>query len=217
MNNVAHPEFAATALAHLRESDALMRELIDRIGPFTLRLHRDRFDTLVGSIISQQISWKAARSIKLRLNELIDGRMTPEALAAHSPETLRTAGLSGQKANYLLDLATKVRDKQVRLTRLSRMTDDEVIAELTQVKGIGVWTAQMFLIFALGRPDIFPHDDLGIRSAIRRLHQLEELPGKVQSHELAAPWRPYASVAVWYLWRSVDGDARLPDKKKPVS
>jgi DNA-3-methyladenine glycosylase II len=113
-------------------------------------------------------------------------------------------GVSPQKSGYLLDLADGVMSGEVRLDRMSRMPDDEVIEALVQVKGIGIWTAQMFLIFSLGRPDVFPHDDLGVRSAIRNLYGLDDLPTKEVSHKIATPWRPYASVASWYCWRSLE-------------
>jgi DNA-3-methyladenine glycosylase II len=111
-------------------------------------------------------------------------------------------GLSAQKASYLHDLSAKVASGVVQLRRVGRMTDEDVITELTQVRGIGVWTAQMFLMFSLGRLDVFPHDDLGIRTALKRLYGLGELPDRELSHKIAAPWRPYATIASWYCWRS---------------
>jgi DNA-3-methyladenine glycosylase II len=125
-------------------------------------------------------------------------------VAALSTQQLRAAGLSPQKTSYLHDLAAKVRDGTVRLDRVHRMSDEEVIAELIQVKGIGVWTAQMFLMFSLGRPDVFPHDDLGIRAALRKLYGLADLPRREESLAIAEPWRPYATIACWYCWRSLD-------------
>jgi DNA-3-methyladenine glycosylase II len=208
------PASIRKAMRHLRRRDAVLRSVIAAVGPFTLTLDRDRFRMLVRSIISQQISGKAARSIRLRLESLIaPDRMTPERLAALSIEKLRGAGLSSQKSSYLHDLSAKVASGEVRLSRLGRMPDDEVIAELTQVKGIGVWTAQMFLMFSLGRLDIFPHDDFGIRSAIRNLYGLADLPNRETSHRIAAPWRPYATIASWYCWRSHDVEDFKPPKK----
>jgi DNA-3-methyladenine glycosylase II len=196
-------EAVARARRHLRKSDPVMRGLIDVVGPFTLRARRDRFRMLVRSIISQQISGKAARSIGKKLEGLIaPARITPHTLAALSIAELRSAGVSPQKAGYLHDLAAKVDSGAVRLSRAAKLPDDEIIAELVQVKGIGVWTAQMFLMFSLGRLDVFPHDDLGIRSALRNLYGLSDLPNRETSHEIAMPWRPYATIASWYLWRS---------------
>ena len=193
------------ATRHLKRSDPVMAGAMRGVGPFTLRLERNRFQALVRSIISQQISGKAAQSIGRRLQAAIrPRRMTADVIAAIPIEQLRTFGFSPQKASYLHDLAAKVSSGQIRLHRMHRMSDEEVIAELIQVKGIGVWTAQMFLIFSLGRHDVFPHDDFGVRMAIKRLYGLPDLPRKEQSLAIAAPWRPYASVASWYCWRSLD-------------
>jgi DNA-3-methyladenine glycosylase II len=193
----------AAARRHLRRRDPTLRRLIDVVGPFTLKPKRDRFGMLVASIISQQISGKAARSICHGLVDLIaPEKIAPHTLAARSLVELRSVGVSPQKAGYLHDLAAKVDSGTVRLGQTGRMSDDEVIAELVQVKGIGVWTAQMFLMFSLGRLDVFPHDDLGIRTALKNLYGLAELPDKETSHEIAGPWRPYATVASWYCWRS---------------
>jgi DNA-3-methyladenine glycosylase II len=193
------------ALRHLRTSDPVMRDLIRRAGPFKLRLERDRFRMLVRSIISQQISTSAARSILARFEALVHPEQpSADNVARLTVADLRSAGVSPQKTGYLLDLAQKVGEEQVRLRHIGRLSDEAVIEELTRVKGIGRWTAQMFLIFALGRLDVFPHDDLGVRSAIRNLYQLQDLPDKATSHRIAEPWRPYASVASWYCWRSFE-------------
>ena len=182
-----------------------MRGVIRRAGPFTLQLHRNRFKALVLTIIGQQISGKAAASIRAKLiNHLKPRQISAESIARLSLQELRSVGVSPQKAGYLLDLAERVASGNLVLSRMSRMEDAEVIEALIQVKGIGVWTAQMFLIFSLGRLDVFPHDDLGVRVAIRNLYGLEELPNKEIGHRIAAPWRPYASVASWYCWRSLE-------------
>ena len=130
--------------------------------------------------------------------------LTATNLARFTTDELRSVGLSPQKASYVADLATKVNDGTVDLRQIGRLSDERVVETLTQVKGIGRWTAQMFLIFSLGRPDVFPHDDLGVRTAIRDRYGLDDLPDKATSHAIAAPWRPYASVASWYCWRSLD-------------
>ena len=193
------------AIAHLQKSDPVMRSVIGRVGPFRLRPQRDRFAILARSIISQQISAQAARSIWGRL-EAVVAPETPSAinLFAAGPERLRQAGVSPQKLGYLTDLCSRVRDDRLRLDRLGRLSDERVIGELVQVKGIGRWTAQMFLIFSLGRLDVFPYDDLGVRAAIRDLYGLEELPGRDAAERIAARWKPYASVASWYCWRHGD-------------
>lgn len=199
------PAHIQTARRHLRAADPVMKAIIDAVGPYTLRFERDRFAMLVRSIVSQQISTSAARAIRRRLQELAGPQgLTAENLARFGMGDLRSVGLSPQKASYVADLACKVNDGTVDLRRIGRLPDEDVVQTLTQVKGIGRWTAQMFLIFSLGRPDVFPHDDLGVRTAIRDRYGLDELPDKETSHVIAAPWRPYASVASWYCWRSLD-------------
>lgn len=193
------------AIAHLNAADPVMRQMIKRVGPCNLRPKRDRFRMLAESIISQQISTSAARSIKARLDELLHPTgLTPTYLSGFTPDELRVAGVSPQKAKYLLDLADKVNSGTVQLGRIGRYNDEKVTEQLICVKGIGKWTAKMFLMFALGRPDVFPHDDLGIRQAIRMGYGLDDLPNEQTSHEIAAPWRPYATVASWYCWRWLD-------------
>jgi DNA-3-methyladenine glycosylase II len=193
------------ALRHLRRADPVMRQVIRRAGPFALQRRRNRFRALVFSILSQQISTKAAAAIRARLiNRLKPKQISAAAIARLTPEDLRSVGLSSQKTRYLLDLATRVNSGDLRLGVLARKTDAEVIDALTQVKGIGVWTAQMFLIFSLGRLDVFPYDDLGVRVAIRNLYGLSDLPNKEVGHRIAASWRPYSSVASWYCWRSLE-------------
>ncbi len=130
--------------------------------------------------------------------------LTADRLADLEVHQLRSAGLSNQKATYILDSACKVRDKEDRLRNVGRMSDQDVIDELTKIKGIGVWTAQIFLMFSLGRLDVLPHDDLGLRTAIRDFYTLDDLPDKAVSEEIASAWRPYATVASWYCWQSLD-------------
>ena len=193
------------ALDHVKLHDPVMADVMHRVGPFGLRPQRDYFRMLVSSIISQQISGKAAKSIQAKLEALFAPRpLSAAELLTYSPEKLRTAGISPQKAAYLLDLADKVASGVVHLPRIAKLPDDEIVAELIQVKGIGEWTAQMFLIFALGRLDVFPHADLGVRMALKNLHGLDELPNKQLSHTLATPWRPYATIGTWYCWKSLD-------------
>lgn len=192
-------------LKHLLTADSVMRRLIGAVGPFQIRLDRDRFRSLVRSIISQQISGSAARAIHERLRLLVQPeKISAESLIRLSPAQFRSAGISPQKTGYLLDLANKVLGGRVKLKKLARVPDDEIIRELVQVKGIGVWTAQMFLIFSVGRMDVFPHDDLGIRVALRHLYRLRDMPDKAVSHRIAEPWRPFATMASWYCWRSLE-------------
>jgi DNA-3-methyladenine glycosylase II len=209
------PEAVEAGLKHLRLADPVMRRLVEQVGPFSLRLDRNRFQALVRSIIAQQISGSAARSISLRLRRMLAPRpVAAKHLARLSPEQCRSAGLSPQKTAYLRDLSQKVLAGEVRFRTMARLADEEIISELTQIKGIGVWTAQMFLMFSLGRLDVFPHQDLGIRMALRNLYQLKDLPDKETSHKIAQPWRPYATIASWYCWRSIDL-AKLQKKKTP--
>lgn len=193
------------ARRHLRKNDPVMRSMISQVGKFTLRCERNRFWMLVRSIISQQISVGAARAIRGRLEEKVaPDSVTPESLLQLNLRQLRSVGLSSQKASYVRDLASKTDQGLVQLQTIGRRSDAAIIEELTQVKGIGHWTAQMFLIFALGRLDVFPIDDLGIRMAIRDRYGLAELPDKQVGNKIAQPWHPYASVASWYCWRSLD-------------
>ena len=190
---------------HFRRADPAIHGVIKQVGPYTLKPNRDRFGMLVRSIISQQISTAAARSIRGRLEvRIAPSKISPEVLAGLTFDELRSVGLSSQKATYMHDLAAKVADGTVRLAKVGRMNDEEVIEELIQVKGVGRWTAQMFLIFSLGRPDVFPPDDLGIKMALRNLYGLADLPTKTEAHSLAAPWTPHSTFATWYLWRSLD-------------
>ena len=193
------------ARRHLRAVDPVMKAIIDAVGPFGLGLERDRFRMLVCSIISQQISGSAAASISRRLRDLVGaGGLKPANLASSSIAELRSVGLSPQKASYITDLVERVNDGTVNLRQIGRLSDEQVVEQLIQVKGIGRWTAQMFLIFSLGRLDVFPHDDLGVRSAIRDNYGLSDLPDNETAVKIAEPWRPYASVASWYCWQSLD-------------
>ncbi len=193
------------ALRHLRRADPVLRDVIRRVGPFQLKLQRDRFAVLVRSIISQQISTAAARTIRARLEGLVAPEPTsPENLLNLTDAKLKAAGVSPQKLSYIRDLCAKVSAGEVTLRTIGRKSDEAVIKELTQIRGIGRWTAQMFLMFSLGRLDVLPHDDLGIRSNIRTIYGIDEMPSKAVCEELAAPWRPYTSIACWYCWRHGD-------------
>jgi DNA-3-methyladenine glycosylase II len=190
-------------LRHLRKSDPILRDVIRRAGPFRLNLRHDRFHALALAIVSQQISGKAARSIWEKLKVIADP-LSAERIRQLTVEELRVAGLSRQKASYLVDLATHVSEGRLNLKRIGRLSDEAVIESLVEVKEIGVWTAQMFLIFSLGRLDVLPHGDLGVRMAIQKLYGLDELPNRETCHRIAEPWRPYASIAAWYCWRSLE-------------
>jgi DNA-3-methyladenine glycosylase II len=198
------------AILHLKKSDPVMRAIIDRVGAYKIQHREPSFETLVRSIVYQQLSGKVASVILGRLIALLpDGVVTPDAILKLTPARMRKAGLSKQKTAYIRDLARKTNKGHVKFEALPDLTDLEVIEHLTQVKGIGVWTAHMFLIFALRRPDVLATGDLGVRIAIQKAYELAELPLPKQVEELAAPWRPYSSVAVWYLWRSLDSTAQI--------
>jgi len=190
---------------HFRRHDPVLHGVIRRVGPYRLKPSRDRFGMLVRSIISQQISVGAARAIRGRLENLAGKQgIKPAVIAALSPEQLRSVGLSPQKTSYMHDLAAKVQSGEVRLARLSRWNDEQIIEELIQVKGIGRWTAQMFLIFALGRSDVFPIDDFGVRAAITRLYGFSEPPARAALVAIGERWSPFASIASWYCWRYLE-------------
>ncbi|WP_169973005.1 DNA-3-methyladenine glycosylase family protein [Tautonia rosea] len=195
----------ADAVAHLRKCDSRWCPVIDRIGPCRLRPKPDRFGILVRAIVGQQISSKAATSINRRLLQGQGAhRHRAETLLALGVEGIRSAGLSGVKASYVLHLSEAVATKRLVLSRIGRLDDSEIMAQLTAIRGIGPWTAEMFLIFALNRPDVLSVGDLGVRVGIRDHYGLEDLPSPRRCVELAEPWRPFRSVAMWYLWRTID-------------
>jgi DNA-3-methyladenine glycosylase II len=198
-------EEIARGIRRLRKADPILGAAIGAVGPWRLKFHRNHFHALARAIVFQQISGHAARTIWTRVVALsAPDRFTAKAVLELPDERLRSAGLSPQKLRYLRDLSSRVEDGRLRLSRLARLQDDQIIEQLTAVSGIGVWTAQMFLLFSLGRPDVFAPDDLGLRSAIRKLYGLNELPNRAQSHEISARWQPYRSIASWYLWRSLE-------------
>jgi DNA-3-methyladenine glycosylase II len=201
------------ATRHLGRQDATMKSVIAAVGLCKLEPAPDHFSVLVRSIIGQQISTKAAASIAGRLLEAVEKKkLTHRAILGLSEDQMRSAGLSGAKIRYLRDLAEHVDTGRLRLRQLRKLDDEEVIEQLIQVKGIGRWTAEMFLMFSLGRPDILPVDDLGFRAAVKRHYQLAEMPKKPELLEIGERWRPYRTIATWYLWRSL---ALPKDKAAP--
>jgi len=198
------------AIQHLKKADPVLASLIGRVGAYRMEYRDPSFETLVRSIVYQQLSGRVARVIFERIAAAVPGgKITPQAILKLTPARMRKCGLSKQKTAYIRDLARKTARGAVDFEGLIELSDEAVIESLTQVKGIGVWTAHMFLMFALQRPNVLPTGDLGIRAAIRRAYQLEELPQAKHIEELAAPWHPYCSVASWYLWRSLEGEANL--------
>jgi DNA-3-methyladenine glycosylase II len=197
---------------HLRSQDAVMSGLVETLGPLSPEDRRrgrpaDAYGALVRSIVGQQLSTKAARTIYERMSALFEGHTpTPGEILAADPDEIRAAGLSRPKVKYLRDLAERVRDGRLELDRLTEMPDNEVSAQLTAVKGLGQWTADMFLIFHLRRPDVLPVGDLGVRRAVEQAYELEGLPDAPALERIAEPWRPHRSLASLYLWRSLDNE-----------
>ncbi|MDE3133790.1 MAG: DNA-3-methyladenine glycosylase 2 family protein [Acidobacteriota bacterium] len=200
------------AYEHLRAADPVLRALIDRYGPDGLGERREgeqreHYGALVRAIVGQQLSTRAAAAIYRRLAERFGGREpTPQEILDDDPEQLRAVGLSRAKVRFLRSLAEHVRDGSLELERLDTLPDDDVIAELTAVKGIGTWSAHMFLIFHLGRPDVLAVGDLGIRRAMMVAYGLPTLPLAPAMEEIASSWRPYRTLACRYLWRSLDNE-----------
>jgi len=195
------------AVRHLKRADPVLAKLIARVGPcrFAPITAGSHFHFIVRAIVFQQLSTKAAATIHRRFLELLGGpEPAPHAVAAVPDAKLRAAGLSRQKLSYIKDLGRKVDAGEVRLDHVEALDDGAAIAELTKVKGIGVWSAQMFLIFRLGRPDVLPVGDLGIQKGIQLAFGLRALPSPKRVLKIGRPWSPYATIASWYLWRSLD-------------
>jgi DNA-3-methyladenine glycosylase II len=208
----------ARARRLLLRRDPVLANLIRQHGPCGLAdaLRVDHFSALVRAIIFQQLSTKAASTIHTRLVSLLpEGSVTPHALAAVPEEQLRGAGVSRQKALYLRDLCDKLGSGEVQLDTVDDLEDEEVIAALTKIKGVGRWTAEMFLMFRLHRPDVLPLGDLGILTAVQRAYGLRKRPTPERLRKLGDAWRPYRSIACWYLWRSLDNEGAVRDAKRP--
>lgn len=199
---------ARAGVAHLRRADPVLARVIRRVGPYRLsgELREDRFTALAEAIVHQQVSMAAGATIFRRLRETAHGASTlnPHHLLATPGDRLREAGLSRQKVSYLLDLAERCVSGALPLHELDRLDDEEIIRLLTQVKGIGRWSAEMFLMFRLGRLNVLPVADLGLRKGAQRVYHLRQLPDPSTLRRLASRWQPFASIATWYLWRSLD-------------
>jgi DNA-3-methyladenine glycosylase II len=201
------------AIAHLRKVDPTLGEVIDRIGPYKgwPSGNGTHFDAVARSIVFQQLSGKAAGTIHGRFQGLYGGRTPqPEELATTSDEQLRAIGLSRQKSAYLKDLGARVASGQLPIETLHELTDEEIITALTQVKGIGRWTAQMFLMFRLGRLDVLPDIDLGIQKGMQKAYRLRKLPTPERVKKIGAKWAPYRSIGSWYMWRLLDSPVKIP-------
>ncbi len=187
----------------LAKRDRVLRKLVRQYPDASLRTRGDAFQTLARSIVGQQISVRAAQAVWDRFETKL-GRVQPARVVAHDDEALKAVGLSRMKVAYLKDLASRFHEGSIRPRRWARMDDEAAIADLVQVKGIGRWSVEMFLIFHLMRPDVLPVGDLGLQRAMERLYNGGEALTKDDMRSLAEPWRPWASVATWYLWRSLD-------------
>ena len=192
------------AVNHLKKSDPVLRAIIERVGPCRMEFGEPEFCTVAEAIVYQQLNGQAAATIFKRFADLAGDPLTPEGILKLSDEQLRSVGLSKQKSSYLKDLATKTADGLLNFTRLPEMTDEEVIEHLTQVKGVGVWTAHMFLMFSLQRPNVLPTGDYGVQMAIKKHYRKRKLPKPKDMEKIARAWEPYRSVACWYMWRSLD-------------
>lgn len=192
------------AINHLKKSDPVLRAIIERVGPCRMEFGEPAFHSLAEAIVYQQLNGKAAETIFKRFAALAGEPVTPEGIAKLTDEQLRSVGLSKQKASYLRDMAERALRGELDFTRLPELTDDEVIKHLTQVKGVGVWTAHMFLMFTLRRPNILPTGDFGVQMAIKKHYNKRKVPKPLQMEKIAKSWEPYRSIACWYLWRSLD-------------
>jgi DNA-3-methyladenine glycosylase II len=198
--------FSATdALKHLASRDVRLGRIIQSVGEYNIELRPQPFRSLVEAIIYQQLAGRAADTIFARFLKIYRGRFPSAGRILDTKDSeLRAAGLSRQKIAYIRDLAGRVSDRRLRLDKLALLEDSQVVEQLVQVKGIGRWTADMFLIFCLGRPDILPVGDLGLRRAMMVTYGLAELPESAKMQEIACPWKPYSSVATWYMWKSLE-------------
>jgi DNA-3-methyladenine glycosylase II len=202
------------AARHLSTNDRTLAPIIKRVGPCELAPRRDYFPSLCRAIFAQQLSTKVAATLVGRFRAQFPRRLpTPqllrEKLNADDGRFLRACGLSKQKAGYLLDLSKHFAEGRIDTRKLRKMSDQEVIDTLVQVKGIGRWTAEMFLIFTLNRPDVLPVDDLGLREGVRQIYELRKRPSALELQELAEPWKPWRSIATWYIWRRGSGGVSL--------
>ena len=193
-----------SAVRHLKQSDPILCAIIDRIGPYRMEYGPPEFHSLAEAIIYQQLNGKAALTIFNRFADLAGKPLTPDGILKLTNEQMRGVGLSKQKSSYLKDMAERAARGQLDFARLADMTDDDVIEHLTQVKGVGVWTAHMFLMFTLRRPNVLPTGDFGIRMAMKEHYRKRKLPNPAQMEKIARCWEPYRSVACWYLWKSMD-------------
>ncbi len=205
-------KIAKEAAEYLAKHDKKLAPIIERVGPCTVRPHKNYYQELVDSIISQQLSVKAAAAIEQRFRDMFGGHFpTPQEILTKNLDELRAIGFSYAKGRYVQDLAQKIIDGEVKFDRLDEMTNEEVTTELTVVKGVGEWTAHMFLMFCMGRSDVLPVGDLGIKNGIRALYDLAAAPSPADIVAIAEKhdWHPFESIASWYIWQSLDNTPQL--------
>lgn len=210
--DLVNPDTLQAAADHLIKHDPLLAPVIEQTGLATFEPHTDYYTAIVNSIIGQQVSVASAAAVKRRMQELFNGHYpTPAEVLETDEDTLKSVGLSRQKQKYIRDLAQHIADGTLNFDRITEQSNEELVAMLTDVKGIGDWTAHMFLMFAVGRLDILPIGDLGVRNGVRELYGLTETPTPTQVTEIALEnnWHPYESVASWYIWRSLDNNPQL--------
>jgi DNA-3-methyladenine glycosylase II len=192
------------AVNHLKKSDPVMRAIIERVGPCRMEFGEPVFHSLAEAIVYQQLNGKAAVTIFKRFAALAGDPVTHEGILKLTVEQMRSVGLSKQKSSYLFDMAERAHRGDLNFADLPKMSDDEVIKHLTQVKGVGVWTAHMFLMFTLKRPNVLPTGDFGVQTAIKKHYKKRKLPKPADMEKIAKAWEPHRSIACWYLWRSLD-------------
>jgi len=192
------------AIIHLKNSDPVLRAIIERVGPFKMEYGEPTFHSLAESILYQQLNGKAAVTIFKRFTDAAGTPLTPAGILKLTDQQMRAVGLSKQKTSYLRDLAEKTQSGLLSFEKLFDMSEADVIAHLTLVKGVGVWTAHMFLMFTMRRPDVLPTGDYGIQMAMKKYYHKRKLPKPKDMEKIAKPWSPYRSIACWYLWRSMD-------------
>ena len=205
VGSLADPTVWQKGLRHLKRNDPILARIIGKVGPVKFELDDDHYEAVVGSIIFQQLAGPAARAILNRFKQLYGGRLpSPREYLETNVEKLRGSGLSPQKISYIKDLAERLESGTLDLKRLENLPDEEALSQLDSVRGIGRWTAEMFLMFKLGRTDVLPVDDLGLRKAAQKAYRLRKLPDRESFERLAEKWHPYSSISSFYLWKSME-------------
>ena len=203
--SLSDPKVWKKGVRHLRRHDPILAGIMNRTRPIKFELDDDHYEAIVGSIIFQQLAGAAARAILNRFKAMYGGQVpSPREYLSTDESKLRSSGLSPQKISYIKDLAERIESGRLDLKRLEKLGDEEAMRELDDVRGIGRWTAEMFLLFKLGRTDVLPVDDLGLRKAVKRAYKLRKLPTRDRFEQLAEKWHPYSSISTLYLWRSAE-------------